>query len=261
MPEATPTFTAPPAWQAIDFISDLHLSAGTPHAFETWAAHLRHTRADAVFILGDLFEVWIGDDVASRSFEARCVAVLSEASQRRTIAFMAGNRDFLVGDAMLARSGVVRLADPTVVAAFGQRLLISHGDALCLGDAAYQRYRAVVRRPALQRWFGALPRFAREAVGRSLRSRSGGGGVAMRPFIDLDASATLGWMEASDASVLIHGHTHAPASHHVAPGKIRHVMTDWHLDGDGPQRAEVLRWRASGIERIAPERQPPAVEA
>ena len=175
---------------------------------------------------------------------------------------MAGNRDFLVGDAMLARSGVVRLADPTVIVAFGQRLLVSHGDALCLGDVAYQRYRNVVRRPALQRWFGALPRFAREAVGRSLRSRSGGRDVAMRPFIDLDAGATRHWMEASDTPVLIHGHTHAPASHPVAPGKVRHVMTDWHLEGDGSPRAEILRWRAGGIERIAPERQPPsAVEA
>ena len=169
---------------------------------------------------------------------------------------MAGNRDFLVGDAMLAESGVVRLADPTVVVAFGQRLLISHGDALCLGDTAYQRYRAVVRRPGLQRWFAALPRFAREAVGRSLRSRSGGGKAAMRPFIDLDAEETHRWMQDSDTAVLVHGHTHAPADHEVAPGKVRHVMTDWHLDHGGPARAEVLRWRADGIERIGPETEP-----
>ena len=173
---------------------------------------------------------------------------------------MAGNRDFLVGDAMLAKSGVVRLVDPTVVAAFGQRLLVSHGDALCLGDTAYQRYRAVVRRPQLQRWFAALPRFAREAVGRSLRSRSSGRDLAMRPFFDLDAEATDAWMQASDTSVLVHGHTHAPADHDVAPGKVRHVMTDWHLDDGGPPRAEVLRWRADGIERIAPETEPRAAE-
>ena len=213
-----------------------------------------------MFILGDLFEVWIGDDVAASSFEARCVEVLRDASSRRTVAFMAGNRDFLVGDAMLAQSGVVRLADPTVVVAFGQRMLISHGDALCLGDTAYQRYRAVVRRPGLQRLFAALPRGAREAVGRSLRSRSGGRGASIPPIVDLDADATLGLMNASDTSVLVHGHTHAPASHGMAPGKVRHVMTDWHLDDGGPQRAEVLRWRADGIERIAPDTQPLASE-
>ena len=255
-----PTFTAPSSWRAIDFISDLHLASNTPRVFEAWTAHLRHTSADAVFILGDLFEVWIGDDVAANSFEARCVEVLREASSQRTIAFMAGNRDFLVGDAMLARSGVARLADPTVVVAFGQRMLISHGDALCLGDMAYQRFRAVVRTPALQRWFAALPRGAREAIGRSLRSRSGGRAASMRPVVDLDADATLGWMIANDTSVLVHGHTHAPASHDVAPGRVRHVMTDWHLDDGGPQRAEVLRWRADGIERIAPETGPRSAE-
>ena len=113
-----------------------------------------HTRADAVFILGDLFEVWIGDDMAERGFEARCVDVLSAAAARTTVAFMPGNRDFLVGDAMLAGAGVSRLADPTVVVAFGARVVVSHGDALCIDDVAYQRYRSVVRRPGLQRAFG-----------------------------------------------------------------------------------------------------------
>ena len=116
------TFAAPAHWRAIDFISDLHLAENTPLVFEAWAAHMRHTRADAVFILGDLFEVWIGDDMAERGFEARCVEVLRRAAEARTIAFMPGNRDFLVGDAMLEASGVMRLADPTLVLAFDQRV-------------------------------------------------------------------------------------------------------------------------------------------
>src|SRR5262249_32942328 len=108
---------APPAWQAIDFLSDLHLSESTPRTFEALAAHLRCTEADAVFILGDLFEVWAGDDARHEGFAADCAAMLGEASAHRFIAFMAGNRDFLVGDAMLRQCGIVHLADPTVLVA------------------------------------------------------------------------------------------------------------------------------------------------
>jgi UDP-2,3-diacylglucosamine hydrolase len=260
--ESPPTIVAPVSWRAIDLLSDLHLAENTPRAFEAWAAHLRHTDADAVFILGDLFEVWIGDDMAERGFEARCVEVLREAAATRTVGFMAGNRDFLVGDAMLESVGVLRLADPTIVVAFGERVVLSHGDALCIDDLAYQRYRAVVRRPGLQRAFAALPFAARRAVGRALRSRSGrrepreSGG-----FIDVDRDAALAWMRVAAAPTLIHGHTHAPASHDLAPGAVRLVLSDWELDGSSRPRAEILRWSASGFARIAPAIAPRAPSA
>ena len=170
---------------------------------------------------------------------------------------MPGNRDFLVGDAMLASAGLMRLADPTVVAAFGLRLLVSHGDALCLGDTGYQRYRSVVRRRLLQGAFATLPRRAREAVGRGLRGRRSGTSTAPRSAVDLDLESTLGWMESADTPVLVHGHTHAPDTHTLAPGRIRHVMTDWHLEAGEPMRAEVLRWHRDGFERIAPASEPP----
>ena len=256
-----PSLEAPATWRAIDLLSDLHLAENTPEVFAAWVAHLRHTDADAVFILGDLFEVWIGDDMAERGFEARCAAVLSEAAQARTVAFMAGNRDFLVGDAMLEKSGVLRLADPTVVAAFEQRVLLSHGDALCIDDAIYQRYRAIVRRPGLQRAFGALPFAARRAIGAALRRHSGRraprepGGA----FVDVDADAALTWLRDADAPTLVHGHTHAPASHDLAPGLVRHVLSDWELDGSSAPRAEILRWSASGFARIAPATGPAPV--
>jgi UDP-2,3-diacylglucosamine hydrolase len=253
LPEATPSLALPGDWRAIDFISDLHLDRSTPGAFDAWAAHLRHSRADAVFILGDLFEVWVGDDIAERDFEARCTEVLGEAAKHRAVGFMAGNRDFLVGDALLEANGVVRLADPTVVVAFGKRVLLSHGDALCIDDVPYQRYRAVVRRPALQRVFGALPYAARSAIGRALRQRSGRRGPREPGgFIDVDAEAALAWMRGADAPTLVHGHTHAPASHDLAPGEVRHVLSDWELEGSSKPRAEILRWTADGFARISP---------
>ena len=103
---ACETLIAPPPGRRIDFISDLHLSEDTPDTFRAWARHLNRTEADAVFILGDLFEVWVGDDARFDAFEARCAQVLSAASERRAIAFMAGNRDFLVGPTLLAACGM-----------------------------------------------------------------------------------------------------------------------------------------------------------
>jgi UDP-2,3-diacylglucosamine hydrolase len=254
LPEATPTLALPDTWRAVDFISDLHLDASTPGAFDAWAAHLRHSRADAVFILGDLFEVWVGDDIAERDFEARCTEVLGEAARDRAIAFMAGNRDFLVGDALLESLGVTRLHDPTLLVAFGQQVLVSHGDALCLGDVAYQRYRRIVRRPGVQRALLALPRPWRSAIGRRVRTQSEGmkaSGKAV--YADVDTDAARGWLRESAAPVLVHGHTHRPASHALGPGLVRHVLSDWHLDGAGTRRAEVLRWTDAGFARIAPE--------
>jgi len=251
------TFEAPAAWRAIDLLSDLHLAENTPEVFAAWAAHLRNTDADAVFILGDLFEVWVGDDMAERGFEARCVEVLSAAAAERMVAFMPGNRDFLVGDAMLAASGVARLADPTVIVAFGDRVVLSHGDALCVGDVGYQRYRALVRKPVVQRAFGALPFAARQAIGRTLRRQS-----ARRPprdhgrFVDVDGDAALAWLRDADATTLVHGHTHRPATHELAPHATRHVLSDWELDGSSRPRAEILRWDASGFARVAPATAP-----
>jgi len=251
--ESPSTFVAPAHWRAIDLLSDLHLAENTPRAFEAWSAHLRHTDADAVFILGDLFEVWIGDDMAERGFEARCAEVLAAAAAERTVGFMAGNRDFLVGDALLQANGVVRLADPTIVVAFGERVMLSHGDALCIDDVPYQRYRAVVRRPIVQRAFRALPFSARRAVGRALRRSSDRRGPREPGgFIDVNADAALAWMHGAETPTLIHGHTHAPASHEIAFGAVRHVLSDWELDGSSKPRAEILRWSASGFARIAP---------
>jgi UDP-2,3-diacylglucosamine hydrolase len=215
---------------------------------------MRSTRADAVFILGDLFEVWVGDDSRFEGFEARCAEVLRETAALRSVAFMVGNRDFLVGTEMLSACNVSALADPTVVTAFGERLLLTHGDALCLADTDYQKFRAKVRSPAWQASVLARPLGERRALAREVRHESERRHGAMLPeWLDLDPSESIDWMRAAGASVLVHGHTHRPADQLLQPGFTRHVLSDWDLDHATPPRAEVLRWTRDGLRRIAPE--------
>jgi UDP-2,3-diacylglucosamine hydrolase len=243
--------TAPPAWRAIDFIADLHLCGSMPRTFQAWASHLRHTPADAVFILGDLFEVWVGDDARGREFERQCLEVLGDAASHRQLAFMVGNRDFLLGAAMLRDAGLMGLPDPTLLSAWGQPVLLSHGDALCLGDAPYQAFRREVRGPAWQARFLARPLDERAQIATEIRRAS-----ASRQRFDGDASADIDaaeavrWMHAMGAAELVHGHTHRPGSSALAPGFKRHVLSDWDLDHG--TRAEVLRLTRSGFARLPP---------
>ena len=239
------------SWRAIDFISDLHLCEALPRTFDAFAAHLLHTRADAVFILGDLFEVWVGDDMAQRGFERQCVELMAEAASHRALAFMVGNRDFLCGTDLLRRSGAMGLPDPTLLVAWGQRVLLSHGDELCLGDAPYQAFRREVRSPAWQAAFLARPLAQRLQIAADIRrasqTRQCFDGAA---DADIDAAEAVHWMHGLGAHELVHGHTHRPGSQALAPGYKRHVLSDWDLDT--AQRAEVLRLTRDGFERLAP---------
>jgi len=246
---------APAGWQTIDFISDLHLAEDTPRGFDAWRHYLLGTRADAVLILGDLFEAWIGDDARHEGFEARCTAVLREAAAQRYVGFMVGNRDFLVGEAMLVDSGMHALPDPTVLAAFGERLLLTHGDALCLADLEYQAFRRVVRNPAWQAEQLARPLAERRAIAKHMREQSSGMHAQRAPadWVDVDADAASAWMRAANARTMIHGHTHRPADERWPSGFERHVLSDWELDHGATPRAEVLRWQRGGLRRITPQ--------
>ncbi len=244
-------FDAPAEWRAIDFISDLHLSEALPRTFEAWARHLQQTPADAVFILGDLFEVWVGDDARERPFERQCVEVLAEAASHRQLAFMVGNRDFLVGAPMLRASGMMALADPTRLLAWGQPLLLTHGDALCLGDEPYQAFRREVRSAAWQEKFLTQTLTQRLAIAAGLRRMS----QDRRRFDgdasqDIDEAEAVRWLHSMGAAEMVHGHTHRPGSSALAPGFKRHVLSDWDLDTT--QRAEVLRLTRQGLERLPP---------
>lgn len=243
------TLQASPAWRCIDLLSDVHLHADMPRTYAAWRAHLLATPADAVLVLGDLFEVWVGDDAAGDGFAADCVAVLHAASAQRALYFLPGNRDFLVGDALLAAAGMQRLADPTALQAFGQRWLLAHGDALCLADTAYQQFRQQVRSPAWQRAFLAQPLATREQQARAMRDASIAHQADLGPALwsDVDGNAAAQWLAASGCQTLIHGHTHRPATHALPGGGTRHVLGDWDCDHGAP-RARALRLTAAGLQ-------------
>jgi UDP-2,3-diacylglucosamine hydrolase len=250
-PAPTLELTLPPAWAGVDFISDLHLCAALPRTFERWSRYLDETEADAVFMLGDLFEAWVGDDAMGQHFEQACCQALRRASSKRPVWAMRGNRDFLLGDQFFAVTGVRELADPFTVEAWGQRAVLTHGDALCLADTDYQRFRAEVRSATWQQAFLTQPLPDRLRIAEGLRQASRQHQQGRDPVTFADADPTLAgcWLSDARATVLIHGHTHRPLSEARVQGWTRHVLSDWDLDDLRMPRAEVLRWTQKGFER------------
>ncbi|MEH0164667.1 UDP-2,3-diacylglucosamine diphosphatase [Paucibacter sp. JuS9] len=240
---------APPTWTAIDLLSDLHLSPALPRTVERLRRHLAETPASAVLLLGDVVEVWLGDDARFEGFEAEITALLREAARQRPLFYMIGNRDFLVGEQMLADCGLQPLADPTVLSAFGQQILLTHGDALCLADVEYQRFRAMVRDPAWQQRTLAQPLAVRQALARQLRDASQQKQAAQETYADLDTEACIAWLRAAGCTQMINGHTHRPMAHELGLGLQRHVLSDWDFDGEQP-RGDVLRLSAAGLQRM-----------
>lgn len=245
---SAPVLTAPDHWRVVDFISDLHLNAGEPATMQAWRQYMQSTRADAVFILGDLFDVWVGDDTleapraqpGASSFEQQCVSVIRAASNRLALFLMRGNRDFLIGETFATASGVTLIADPTLLVLAQQRYLLSHGDALCLDDVDYMQFRGMVRSDTWQQSFLAQPLTERQAMGQRIRAESEARKRLVHPYVDLHAAAVEELMLANQSSTLIHGHTHRPAQHELGGGRRRVVLSDWDARGT-PPRAEVLR--------------------
>lgn len=256
VPQAV-ALSASPAWRTVDFISDLHLHASEPATFSAWQHYMQSTPADAVFILGDLFEVWVGDDAVSpyrkvptASFEDHCVQVLRHTASRLALFFMHGNRDFLVGQGLLDLTGVRLLDDPTVLVFQGQRWLLSHGDALCIDDTDYMRFREQVRSPRWQQDFLAKPLLERQAIANGLRAQSEARKQSGASYPDVDAAAARSWLQAAGALTLLHGHTHQPATHDLSGGLQRVVLSDWDASA-APPRTEVLRLSGGQFQRIA----------
>jgi UDP-2,3-diacylglucosamine hydrolase len=167
---------------------------------------------------------------------------------------MAGNRDFLLGPRACAAAGLRALADPTLACAWGQRVLLAHGDAWCLDDVPYQAFRAQVRGTEWQQQFLARPLAERRELARQMRgaSEQRKRTLGAEVYADLDVAAVDAALAAADASVLVHGHTHRPATHAHAEDRLRLVLSDWHCEPGGLRRAEVLRWTAAGFKRLPP---------
>lgn len=225
------------------------MQARQPATFAAWHDFMCKTPADAVFILGDLFEVWVGDDVvevlpadAPVSFEARCAEIIKTASRHSDIYFIHGNRDFLLGPAFANLSGMTLLSDPCVLEFAGERWLLSHGDALCLDDTDYMKFRDQVRSKEWQRDFLAKSLAERQSIALALRSQSETRKRQETKYADLDASATCEWLSRANANTLIHGHTHRPGCHALGDRMQRVVLSDWDLSARAP-RAEILRLR------------------
>ncbi len=245
------TITAPAHWRCIDFISDLHLQASQSATFDAWQHYMTHTQADALFILGDLFEVWVGDDIAQvqedpdGAFTLQCQQILKGTSERLPVYFMHGNRDFLLGEGFAKACGMTLLADPTALDFDRQRWLLSHGDALCLDDLDYQQFRQLVRSDGWQTAFLAKPLAERQAIAHGLRTQSDARKARGATYADVDIPMALQWLEAAQANTLIHGHTHHPADHLLNQTRDllqrrRLVLSDWDADAK-PPRLEVLR--------------------
>ena len=250
---ASPQLLAPEAWTSIDFISDLHLDQAHPLTQQAFVDYLAHTPASAVMILGDLFEVWVGDDGRQLPFEAACTAAMAQAGQRLWLGLMVGNRDFLIGPEMLAACHAHALPDPLLLEAFGQRHVVTHGDAWCLSDTEYLAFRGMVRQDAWQQAFLAKPLAERLVTARGIRQQSEARKMAHEPqmWADVDAAHASEFLRQGDSLSLIHGHTHRPGSEPFGPaGATRDVLSDWDLDQAAP-RAEVLRLSPAGLERLS----------
>ena len=219
------------------FISDLHLDDSRPGIVGEFERFIEGVvpGADALFILGDLFEYWVGDDGLDLPLPRRVAAALAASARHQPVRFMHGNRDFMVAKRFTRDSGAELIADPTVIDLYGTRTVLMHGDTLCTGDQAYQRFRAQVRNPAWQAaaLLRSLPE--RVAIARGMREESDAAkeGKSMG-IMDVAALAVEEAFARSGCDVMIHGHTHRPGRHvHVVGGRerTRWVLPDWYAKG------------------------------
>ncbi|CAG0939061.1 UDP-2,3-diacylglucosamine hydrolase [Gammaproteobacteria bacterium] len=230
------------------FVSDLHLDAGRPRATAAFRDFLAGDARDAshLYILGDLFEFWIGDDDDRPLAREVTGALAAYTRAGNACSVMRGNRDFLLGPRFAAMTGARLLPDPCVQEVGGEPVLLMHGDLLCTDDHSYQRYRKRISNPWLQRLFLSLPRSWRRAAGAEGRRRSRRHAIG-RPaaFMDVNAATVADAMRQAGVRTLVHGHTHRPAIHRLEiDGKpaTRAVLGDWYEQGS------VLAWSATGPE-------------
>ena len=235
------------------FISDLHLSPDRPALVEAFQALLRGPArgTSALYALGDLFDVWIGDDQLKEPLAAAVAASFAGLAGSGTPVFLQrGNRDFMLGERFAMASGATLLPDEVVHDLYGTPTLIMHGDQLCTDDVDYQRFRAYWQDPARRRRALLAPYFVRRGVAAFFRAMSRRATKDKLPVImDVNAEAVAAALRAHGVTRLIHGHTHRPARHEIAvDGRAceRYVLADWY------RQASYLRVDAAGVTACSP---------
>jgi len=219
------------------FVSDLHLDAAHPEIGRQFEAFLASDArsAEALYILGDLFEAWLGDDDPDPAARATVRALRGLTDSGVAVFVMHGNRDFLIGERFRRETGARLLADGTVVNLYGERVLLMHGDELCTDDVSYQRLRRIVRNPVVRAIFRIMTLGQRRALARKLRAGSREHvGMTAPEIMDVNAAAVTQAFREAGVRTLIHGHTHRPAVHRLeidgAPAQ-RIVLGDWYAQG------------------------------
>jgi UDP-2,3-diacylglucosamine hydrolase len=230
------------------FISDLHIDASCPAITRQFLDFVagEARQSEALYILGDFFESWVGDDAADPHQTAAISALKALTDSGVPCFVMHGNRDFLLGPQFCRMSGAQLLPDPLIVTLYGEPVLVMHGDALCTDDRAYQRLRATVRDANWQRQFLALSVKARRSLAGAARVGSQAHTAELEYAIaDVNPSSVAAALRSAGTATLLHGHTHRPAIHPLmVDGRActRIVLGDWHAQGS------VLRWNRGGPE-------------
>lgn len=225
------------------FVSDLHLQPDMPLTTQAFFAFLREHAAHAsrLYLLGDIFEAWPGDDNIDDPYHRTVVKEIRQLGERGVAVYwLAGNRDFLVGQQFADIAGMTLLPDPFVITVAGQNIALTHGDAWCTDDEAYMQFRAQVRQEEWQKNFLALPLEQRKTIIAGLRA---GSREAQRSksyeITDVNQAAIDALFDRTATAIMIHGHTHRPAKHaHVKDGmqRVRYVLSDWDLDEEDASR-------------------------
>ena len=236
------------------FISDLHLEAARPEIARQFLefTKVEAVSADALYILGDLFESWLGDDDPNLHYAEIKDSIRTLVEHNVPVFFMHGNRDFMIGDRFAAETGVTLLPDPTVVTIHGTETLLCHGDAMCTDDTEYQAVRRMTRNADWQAMMLQKPLPERQAIAAEARAASMAHGKAVNDEIsDVNAAAVERTFRKHNVGTMLHGHTHRPAVHRLeidGATATRIVLGDWYSQGS------VVRWDENGPVLVAMER-------
>ena len=263
MPDTATTHVihAPAHWRGVGVVSDLHLQSSDPETAHAWHRFLATVTPangyDALFILGDYFELWVGDDALDATpdqspetpFWQDCVQALATASDAVPIYMAMGNRDFLLGSRFFEATRVHALPDNTLLDWGAHRYLMVHGDALCTSDTAYQDFRLTSRSSEWQNQFLARPLPERLALAAQMRAQSQAHQQAQATWFDVDETRITEETALLGATDVVHGHTHRPGTHDLSPSGTRWVLSDWDARAH-PPRLEVLKLAADSGERV-----------